>query len=150
MGHTFSHHLFHIVFSTKERIPLITRRIEDDLYSYTCGIARNVGAEILTIGGDRDHIHILAKLRPSDTVAGFVRAIKSNTSRWLRESSTRLSLFAWQAGYSSFSVSESARSAVVAYIKNQKDHHTRCSFGDELRKLLRRHRVEFDPRHLRD
>ena len=149
MGHTFSSHLFHIIFSTKQRIPLIIEDIED-LYKYMCGIARNLDAKILCIGGDKDHIHLLTKLKPTIYVADFVRTIKTNTSRWLRKSINRLRLFEWQAGYSSFSVSESKSRAVIEYIEKQKEHHVKHSFPEELMKLLKKHGVEFDPQHYLD
>ena len=52
--------------------------------------------------------------------------------------------FYWQAGYGAFSVSQSNVPAVTRYIANQREHHAKTLFQDELRALLRRHKVEFD------
>ena len=65
MGHTFTNHLYHIVFSTKNRKPVITSKMKDELYKYMCGIARNHRGKILRINGVEDHVHLLAKIQPS-------------------------------------------------------------------------------------
>ena len=47
-----------------------------------------------------------------------------------------------------FSVSESNVEAVTAYISDQAEHHRKFSYQEELRELLKRHRVAFDERYL--
>jgi hypothetical protein len=39
-------------------------------------------------------------------------------------------------------------SRVVRYISGQAEHHKRISFDDELRRLLKRHGIDFDPKYL--
>ena len=58
--------------------------------------------------------------------------------------------FAWQAGYGAFSVSKSNVDQVIEYIRNQEEHHRKMSFQDEVRAFFRKHRVEFDERHVWD
>jgi hypothetical protein len=71
---------------------------------------------------------------------------KGSSSKRLREKG--IPAFAWQNGYGAFSVSESNVEAVKAYISNQAEHHRKFSYQDELRELLKRHRVAFEERYL--
>jgi len=58
--------------------------------------------------------------------------------------------FAWQSGYSAFSVSESNVEKVRTYIAGQEEHHKRVTFQDAYRSFLRKHGVEFDERYVWD
>jgi putative transposase len=147
MSGTYTNLLYHIVFSTKERRQLITSAIEDDLYDYIGGIIRGLKGVNLEIGGVSDHIHILAKLKPTISISDAVRDIKANSSKWLNEKS-RIYKFAWQDGFAAFTVSESQVEIIRRYIRNQKQHHRRLTFQEELLVLLRKNRVEYDERHL--
>ena len=144
MGHTFTNHLYHIDFSTKNRKPLITAKMKDELYKYMCGIARNHRGKILRINGVEDHVHLLAKIQPSISVSDFVRLIKANSSKWAAEKFFELGRFSWQDGYSSFTVSESNFDKVANYIAKQEENHKKLSFKEELEKLLEKHGIEFN------
>ena len=150
MGHTFTNLLYHIIFSTKKRYPFITPDIENELYKYMSGIARNKNGRILKINGVADHIHILAVVKPSISLSDFIRTIKANSSGWVHKNFANKSKFEWQVGYASFSVSESQKGRIIKYIESQKEHHSRRNFPVELSGLLKKHRVEFDPLHYLD
>jgi REP element-mobilizing transposase RayT len=145
MGHTFTNHLYHIVFSTAGRRELITTDVGDRLRRYICGVARKQGGLVLAINGTKNHVHLLARLQPRIAFSDFVKALKANSSRWVSEAIRGCEHFQWQAGYSSFSVSESNWRKVAAYIEGQEEHHRRTPFERELAALLRKHRVQFDP-----
>ena len=150
MGHTFSNLLNHIIFSTKGRKNLLYKNIRDPLYSYICGIAKAENCQIKKIGGTEEHIHILAKLKPSLSLSDFTRKIKSNSSKWIHVKHPNLRDFAWQPGFSCFSVSESAKNAVINYIEKQEEHHNRISFKDELKMYIEKHGIDYDPEHFLD
>ena len=142
MARTYTKLNYHIVFSTKERVPLITAEIRDRLYPYLGGVIRGEKGSLLEIGGVADHVHILARFGAAVAVSEMVKRIKGNSSHWL---SQELGVwFAWQIGYGAFTVSESQVAAVRKYIQRQEEHHKRVSFKDELISLLRKHRIEFD------
>jgi putative transposase len=79
------------------------------------------------------------------TVAEAVQKLKANSSRWLGEQGIA---FQWQEGYGAFSVSPSLLNAVQTYIRNQKEHHSRRSFEEELRLFLDKSGVPYDPDRL--
>ncbi len=142
MSHT--RFLFHIVFATKDRIPLISRSWETDLYRYMAGIIKAIGGDAIEINGMSDHVHILVRLEPGDFPA-FMRELKASSSKWAKRHQPK---FAWQRRYGAFTVSESAVEAVRKYIRDQELHHRKRTFEDEYVELLRRHNVEFDEKYV--
>lgn len=148
MPSTFSSLSYHLVFSTKLRRPLLTPEIRPRVYAYVGGLIRAEGGSLTQIGGVEDHVHLLLKLKPTHTVADFVRVLKANSSRWINEERLTEERFAWQEGYSIFSVSQSQFETVRQYLQRQEEHHAARSFSDELQQLCERHGVDFDPRSL--
>jgi REP element-mobilizing transposase RayT len=134
------------VFSTKDRLPLMTRAVRERLFPYIGGIVRNLGGALVEVGGMPDHIHLVSTLPTSIAIADAVRTIKANSSKWTNEQFTT-SKFGWQRGYGAFSISRSMVPVVAEYVKNQARHHRDRSFEDELRVLLRVHGIDFDSKH---
>jgi REP element-mobilizing transposase RayT len=148
MPDAFTNLIYHLVFSTKERVPLITDAIRERLYAYIGGVVRGQRGILLEIGGVPDHVHILARFRADVSIAEMVRVIKANSSKWMNERPDVSERFQWQEGYGAFSVSESRVPTVRAYLQNQREHHARVSLRDELMELLKRHGIPFDERYL--
>jgi REP element-mobilizing transposase RayT len=148
VARTYTKLVYHIVFSTKERAPLITGEIRDRLYEYLGGVIRGEKGSLMEIGGVEDHVHLLARFGAATAVSDMVQRIKGSSSHWLNQRPE--SWFAWQGGYGAFTVSESQVTTVRDYIRNQEEHHKRLSFKDELITLLRKHRIDFDERGLLD
>lgn len=140
--------LVHFTWSTARREPWLEANMHDDLYAYIGGIMNNKKAKLISAGGMFDHVHLFASLPSTISVADFVNAVKSNSSRWLHESFSQLRNFAWQEGYGAFSVSKSEQQSVVKYISNQEEHHRKRTFKEELITLLDKHEVEYDERYL--
>ncbi len=150
MPSTYTNLLYHIIFSTKQRHQLISDESREELYRHIGGIIRAERGIQLEIGGTDDHIHILAKLKPAESVSNLLNRIKANSSKWINENGKSSVRFAWQEGYAAFTVSESQAPVVSEYIGNQQEHHKKQSFQDELLAFLQRHGVEFDPKYLWD
>jgi putative transposase len=144
---SYTHFLYHIVFATKDRMPLIAGSGEGELYKYLGGIIKNHGGETIEINGMPDHVHVFARLEPVEGFSAFMRELKASSSKWAKQHQPK---FGWQRRYGAFTVSESAADAVRKYIRDQKRHHASQGFEDEYRELLRLHRVEFDEKNLWD
>jgi putative transposase len=150
MASTLTNLLYHIIFSTKNREPVITEPIRRDLYAYMGGIIRGEGGTLLEIGGIADHVHLVVRFKSDPSVATMVKIIKSKSSKWLNAQPKRPGRFEWQRGYAAFTVSLSQLDNVRAYVRNQEQHHRRKTFQEELRALLDKHGVEYDERYLWD
>ncbi|MGO8932394.1 MAG: IS200/IS605 family transposase [Terracidiphilus sp.] len=148
MAHTYTSLLIHVIFSTSSRAPLLTDAIRLDVHAYLGGILRELDAIPIAIGGTADHVHLLTRLPANLALADCLRVVKTNSSRWVKERWPQERKFAWQGGYGAFSVSESRRSAVIRYIRDQAQHHRRISFKEEFLALLKNHHVEFDERYI--
>jgi REP element-mobilizing transposase RayT len=138
--------LYHIVFSTKNREPWIDPVWRPELHAYIGGVVRNRKGHLLAAGGIPDHIHLLVKLAADRSISDIVRDIKSNSSAWLHERGVMP--FAWQDGYSAFTLSPSAIPALTSYINHQVEHHATEAFREEFLSLLTEHEVEYDERFL--
>ena len=146
MPHTYTNLLFHIVFSTKERIPFISPEFEARLYEYIGGTVRGLGGICIEIGGIADHIHMIVKLRPTMDVSKFVQDLKPSVTNWAR--STIHPKFEWQDGYGAFTISETQIEGVRRYIQNQKQHHKKATFEAEFKDMLRQANIDFEERFL--
>ena len=147
MAQSFTCVYLHVIFSTRQRLPLIPVGKQDKLWSYIGGVLKNHDMKGLAIGGMEDHIHILVSLSSEMTVAKVVNLIKSNSSKWMREKDQD---FGWQKGYAAFSVSVSALDPVRQYIDTQPEHHKKRDFKQEYLALLKKHGVEYDPKWVFD
>jgi putative transposase len=139
---------YHIVFSTKNRVPLITGEYETRLHEYIGGIVRSQGGVAIAIGGIADHVHLLARMRQVEALADMIRECKAGASGWMHDVLPELRDFAWQNGYGAFSVSQSLVPNVREYINHQYEHHSKRSFTQEFIALLKAHEIEFDERYL--
>ncbi len=150
MPQSFCSALFHCVFSTKERRQLITPKLQESLWPYLGGIARENRMTALAIGGVEDHLHILLSLRSTLDVAKSMQLIKGGSSKWIHDTFPEHRSFAWQSGYGAFSIGVSQVDDTIAYISSQKKHHRRRTFQDEFLAFLNKHRIEYDPRYIWD
>ena len=113
---------YHIIFSTKNRNTYMNDPQLDETYKYMSGVIKSIKAKLFLINGPSDHIHIALSMNPDVSISDCVRSIKANSSRWIYERFGNLRDFAWQEGYSAFSISKSNIQSVVNYIKNQREH----------------------------
>ena len=140
----------HCVFATKERQPFLSHEIRDRLHPYLGGIARDNSMKALAIGGTEDHVHILLSIPATLSVSKAMQLMKGNFSKWLRDTFPEIKSkeFAWQQGFGAFSISVSSIDDTVRYIRNQEQHHQKKSFRTEFENFLRKHKIEFDPKHI--
>jgi putative transposase len=139
---------FHCVFSTKERRKFISLSLQERLWPFLVGIARDKEMTCIIAGGTDDHVHLLLDLPATMPVSKAMQLIKGASSKWIHETFADQKLFAWQEEYGAFSVSVSQLQIIRTYIKNQKAHHHQRSFQEEFLMLLKKRRVKFDERYL--
>ena len=144
MSRTYSSLLFHCVWSTKDRYPWLTDSIDIRVYQYIGGIVKSEGGVLRSIGGMPDHIHVLFSLNPTINTSSLIGTVKKRSTLFLRATDQYLCNFAWQKGFSVFSVSHSVAPIVQNYILKQKQHHEKLAFTDEYFKLLQKHDIVSD------
>jgi len=150
MPQSLSFLLVHVIFSTKDRRPLLDDSVRSELYAYLATVARNAKCECYRVGGVADHVHLAVRLSRTMNVSEMVEQLKSSSSKWLKTQSPALSKFAWQRGYGAFSVGPADLDALTQYIDAQEVHHRKQSFQDEFRAFLKKYGVECDERYVWD
>ena len=112
---------YHLVWGTKNRLPLIQAHYEDDLYNYIIGKSNHCGCIVHRVNGMPDHLHLIVSILPKISVSEYVQKIKGSTSHYLTEK--YFFPFQWQKGYGVFSISQKNLDQAIEYVKNQKIHH---------------------------
>jgi len=148
MSHTFANALFHCVFSTKGRRQLITTSLQERLWPFMGGIARENGAKALAVGGIEDHVHLLLSLATTLSIAQALQQIKGASSKWIHDTFPEHRDFAWQEGYGAFSIGVSQVAHTLSYIRSQAEHHRNRTFQEEFIAFLKKHGIEYDERYV--
>lgn len=150
MSQSLVTNVLHLIFSTRNREPLLTAKVRPHLHSYIGGILREWESPAILINSVEDHIHILFCLSKNHALKKVVEEIKKGSSKWLKTKGPEFARFYWQAGYGAFSVSQSNVVVVKRYIDRQETHHRRIGFQDEFRTFLRKHGIDFDEHYVWD
>lgn len=150
MPQSLSLNLVHLIFSTKDRMPLLAPDIRAQLHAYLATVARHGDGECYRVGGVADHIHLALRLSRTVALADLVSELKTSSSKWMKEQSPALSKFSWQRGYGAFSIGPKDLEAVLSYIDGQEEHHRTKTFQEEYRGFLKHYGIEFDERYVWD
>jgi REP element-mobilizing transposase RayT len=141
--------LTHLIFSTKNREPLLADKdLRQRAHAYLAAVSKGLQCSALVVGGVADHVHILCQLAKTQSISGVMEHLKASSSKWLKTQGIRS--FSWQRGYGAFSVSQSHVASVISYIEKQEEHHRTITFEEEFRLFLKRYRVAFDERYVWD
>ncbi len=116
-------HTLHLIWSTQNRQPFITPDIEDRLYDFLAGVARRKGCDVLAVGGTDNHVHLLVTFPATIRLCDLLRDLKAGSSHFMLETLKPDTWFDWQDSYASITVCPSHRKRIIAYIRNQKQHH---------------------------
>ena len=145
---TYTQILYHVVFSTKHRSPVLTKEKRADLFKYIWGIIKNKNCHLYQINGVEDHIHILTHLHPTIALSNLVKDIKVASSIFIKEEKLFRNFQGWQAGYGAFTHSLKEKDRLINYIKKQEEHHRKVSFKDEYISLLKDLGIDFNEKYL--
>ena len=150
MSQSLAKILIHLIYSTKNREPVLGDDIHDELHRYSAGILKELESPAILINSVEDHVHILYSHSKNYSPSKIVEEVKKGSSKWLKTKGPAYSGFHWQSGYGAFSVSQSGVVEVVKYIESQKEHHRQKTFQEEYREFLRRYQVPYDERYVWD
>ena len=145
MASTYLSLNYHIITATKHRRPLIATAWRARFHEYLGGTIRGLDGVPLAIGGVADHVHMLVALRATHRLSDFMREAKKASSAWAVAHGDPS--FLWQESYAAFTVGVSHLHAVRAYILNQEQHHAKLSSEEQLKDLLNKAGVRYDPKH---
>ncbi|MFN4314053.1 MAG: IS200/IS605 family transposase [Chitinophagaceae bacterium] len=147
MGNTFTQLYIQFVFAVKYRAAQIDDTWRSQLHQFITGLIQSKGHRLIRINSMPDHIHIFVGFQPADSPASLMKAVKSESSKWINDQKFTAQKFQWQEGYGAFSYSKSAVPAVSRYIENQQSHHKHRSFLEEYRLILDRFEVNYEGKY---
>ena len=131
----YSESHFHITWHTKDSRPMISERLEKQLYRFMeHKIIETPGAIFHAIGGTETHIHIGVSLEPSIHISDWVGKLKGSASYYINHEIQPKAL-QWQRGYGIVTFGTKDLPWVVKYIQNQKEHHKKGSIFERLERV---------------
>ena len=126
---------YHIVWATKNRLPLIDPNWEGKLHNFIGYKARALGLIPHAINGIHDHIHVVISIPPKYSISSIVAKLKGSSSHFINHSILGEFAFKWQSGYGVVSVSEKSLHFVVKYVQYQKIHHRENSIINQFEQV---------------
>ena len=148
MAQSLSRVIIHVVFSTKNRKPLLNNEIRSRVHAYLATLIRDMNSYAYRIGGTEDHVHIACTLPRTISQSIFLGKIKTSSSKWIKEQGVKE--FFWQNGYGSFSIGQSQLPQLLSYIDHQMEHHKKMPFKEEYRELLKKYEIDYDESYVWD
>ena len=135
MPQSFVNVWIHAVWSTKGRLPVLDKRWRVGLFQIMKTEAEKNKIHLDFVNGIEDHVHILFKLKSTQTIAQIMQQIKGTSSKWINEQGFMIDeeVFSWQDGYGAISVSPDRLTTVRNYIRNQEKHHATKSYEGEIK-----------------
>jgi putative transposase len=126
----------HLVFSTKNREPWLKEEIRYKVHQHIIQNCKEKEIFLQAINGYTEHLHCLISLGKDQNISKIAQLIKGESSFWINKNDVLSEKFSWQDDYFAVSVSESQVESVVKYIKNQKIHHSKKSFDQEVEEFI--------------
>lgn len=148
MANSYTQIHIQFVFAVKYRAALIGSDWKERLHQYITGIFQENNHKMLQINSMPDHVHILAGIRPHQSVSSLIQNVKTESSKWIKAQHFCSQPFAWQEGYGAFSYSKSQIPDVVRYIINQEAHHKKMTFLDEYKKFLELFEIDWNEQYI--
>lgn len=150
MSQSLANIVVHLVFSTKERRPLLRDEEREALHAYMAAVLRNLDSQLIEMNSVKDHIHILFAQSKNHAPAKVIEQLKSASSGWLKSQHQWYNDFGWQNGYGEFSVSPIHVEVVREYVRNQPERHKQEDFQTEYRRFCEKNGKPVDERYAWD
>lgn len=116
----------HLVFVTKYRRDVFSKRILDELKEIFSSVCLDFEAELIEFDGEDDHVHLLVNYPPKVSVSSLVNSLKGVSARLIRKKNypeIRGKLWGnalWSPSYFAGSCGGAPISVLKQYIQSQK------------------------------
>jgi putative transposase len=134
----------HCVWTTKNRVPYLSEKINDKVRQHILTNARLKGLFIDSINGDERHFHALISLGGSQNISDVMKLIKGESSYWINRNKLTRFRFEWQDDFWSISLGENGIDNLRRYIQGQKEHYEKLSLEEEIKRLFEKGNCNWD------
>ena len=86
----------HLIFHVRSTGVRMREEDLERIFAYIGGIIRGHGGIPIEVGGMPDHVHIFTSLPKTLALSDFVRAVKADSSKWLKSICAQYDSFSWQ------------------------------------------------------
>lgn len=117
----------HYIWSTWDRLPLITPDIQKSFYAAIIHECEQLKCTVIAVGGIADHVHLLTGFPVTISISELIKQIKGSSSHFITHEVKPGEFFKWQGSYGAFTVSHDAIDHVANYIRNQATYHQKKS-----------------------
>jgi REP element-mobilizing transposase RayT len=127
----------HLVWHTKNSLPLLTPEVEHLAHRFLKKrIVETPGAFVHEIGGIESHVHLAVTIHPTLLISDFVGQLKGGSSHDVNQAiGKKQKVLEWQAGYGVVGFGARDTEWVVAYIRDQREHHARGTVQERLERI---------------
>ena len=123
MSNTYSELYYHFIWSTKDRLPLITAEVESRLFGFIRHKCEELRVVVHAVNVMPNHVHLACSLPRQLSVSEFMEALKGSSSHFINHLPTTDGRLYWQEGYGVLTFSKRDLPQIVGYIDKQKFHH---------------------------
>lgn len=121
---------YHIILTTKKRRRWITPDVEKILYPALDRATTRLDGKLLCIGGVEDHVHMVVAIPPKHSISSAMVRLKSESTGAVKHGCPDLQNFKWYGSYACFTLNPANLGDIIAYVKNQKEHHRNHTLRD--------------------
>jgi putative transposase len=148
MANTYTQIFYHVVFAVRNRNAVLHPPVNVEVYKYISGIIEKQNQKLFIINGMPDHVHLLINCKPDINLSNLVKEIKEHSTRFINDNKLVPAKFYWQAGFGAFTVAKRDIAHVIAYIKNQEEHHRSITFRKEYIEFLVENDIQYKDQYL--
>ena len=113
---------YHLIWSTKNREPLITPDSETIIHELLRTKAIGLEATVFAVNGMSDHVHMVAAIPPKIAISKFIGQVKGVAATKFNQMNLPDILY-WQDEYAALSFDGKRLPNYIAYVNRQKEHH---------------------------
>ncbi|MFT4016142.1 MAG: IS200/IS605 family transposase [Agriterribacter sp.] len=128
----YSYIYVHAIWTTINRQALLSAIVRKVLFPFLKQHALSKGIQLLSVNGIQDHIHIVVKLTPHQSIAEVIKQLKTDSADWVNNNKFLSAVFDWDDSFYAYSVSPSNIDKSVEYINRQEEYHQTKTLDEEL------------------
>ena len=124
-SHVFHQLYYHIVWGTKNRLPLVAEDMRERLIRWVEDECRKRKGTSLACNAMPDHVHLFVHLPPTVCVSTFIGQVKGASSYAYNHHMGAQDELKWQDGYGVITARKTESEKIIRYITNQQELHAR-------------------------